>query len=117
MTCWLTTTTMKLFKVTLPAMTKKMVVVASTTTTTVTCLGAAAELEQGTTASTSLGTRKLELNPGVIADILAATHAMPSWEACQMENTNWSGTTDEYILSIGIEESLKLQSGLELPRS
>ena len=60
--------------------------------------------------TTSSGTRKLELNAGVIADILAATHAMPSWKACKMENTSWSGTADEnirrYVSSIGVETSL-----------
>jgi len=64
--------------------------------------------QQGTMAGTSSGTRKVELSAGVIADILAATHAMPSWKACQMENTSWSGTADEniqrYVSSIGIEE-------------
>lgn len=43
------------------------------------------------------GSHKVQFNSGVIADILAATHAMPSWKACQMENTSWSGTTDENI--------------------
>jgi hypothetical protein len=66
--------------------------------------------QQGTMAGSSSGTRKLELNAGVIADILAATHAMPSWKACQMENTSWSGTTDEniqrYVSLIDVEESL-----------
>ena len=66
--------------------------------------------QRGTMAGTSSGTRKLELNAGVIADILAATHAMPSWKACQMENTSWSGTADEnirrYVFSIGVETSL-----------
>ena len=65
--------------------------------------------QQGTMAGTSSGTRKLELNACVIADILAATYAMPSWKACQMENTSWS-TTDEnirrYVSSIGLETSL-----------
>jgi hypothetical protein len=46
--------------------------------------------QQKTMAGTSSGTRKLELNAGVIADILAVTHAMPSWKACQMENTSWN---------------------------
>lgn len=63
----------------------------------------------GTMAGTSSGTRKLELNAGVIADILAATHAMPSWKACQIENTSWKGTADEniqrYVSSIGVETS------------
>jgi len=31
----------------------------------------------------SSGARKLELNENVIADIVAATRAMPSWKACQ----------------------------------
>jgi hypothetical protein len=66
--------------------------------------------QQKTMAGTSSGTRKLELNAGVIADILAVTHAMPSWKACQMENTSWNGTADEnirkYVSSIGVETSL-----------
>jgi hypothetical protein len=66
--------------------------------------------QQGTMTGTSSGTRKLEFTTGVIADILAATHAMPSWKACQMENTSWSGTADEnirrYVSSIGVETSL-----------
>ncbi len=66
--------------------------------------------QQNTMAGASSGTRKLELNAGVIADILAATHAMPSWKACQMENTSWNGTADEnirkYASSIGVETSL-----------
>jgi hypothetical protein len=45
--------------------------------------------QPGTLASTASGTRKLELNADVIADILAATHALPSWKASQKENTSW----------------------------
>jgi hypothetical protein len=85
----------------------------TTTTTDLTCLGAAAAMLDNRVrwqVHTSSGTRKLELNADVIADILAATHAMPSWKACQMENTSWSGTADEniqkYVSSIGVEISL-----------
>jgi hypothetical protein len=50
--------------------------------------------------------RTLALNADVIADILAATHAMPSWKACQVEGTSWSGTAEEniekYVSSIGV---------------
>jgi hypothetical protein len=31
--------------------------------------------------------RVVEMNADVISDILAATYAMPSWKACQMEGT------------------------------
>ncbi|KAK7045999.1 hypothetical protein VNI00_006994 [Paramarasmius palmivorus] len=46
-----------------------------------------------------------------IAGILAATRSMPSWKACQMENTSWAGTADEniqkYITSIGVESNVE----------
>jgi hypothetical protein len=45
--------------------------------------------------SSASGTRPLELNKKVIADILAATHAMPSWKECEMEGTRWMGTAEE----------------------
>ena len=49
----------------------------------------------------------LELNLDVIAEILSATRAMPSWKACQMEGTSWTGTAEEniqkYVSSIGVE--------------
>jgi len=35
------------------------------------------------------------LNNSVIADILAASRAMPSWKSCQVENTLWDGTGEE----------------------
>jgi hypothetical protein len=58
------------------------------------------------TGSTSSDRRTLALNEDVIADILAATHAMPSWKACQVEGMSWSGTAEEniqtYVSSIGI---------------
>ena len=48
----------------------------------------------------------LALNADVVTDILAATHAMPSWKACQVEGTSWSGTAEEniekYVSSIGV---------------
>jgi hypothetical protein len=52
------------------------------------------------------GRRTLALNADTITDILAATHAMPSWKACQMEGTSWTGTAEEniqkYVSSIGV---------------
>ncbi|KAI0298214.1 hypothetical protein BC826DRAFT_1103150 [Russula brevipes] len=57
----------------------------------------------------SSGGRALELNENVIADILAATCAMPAWKACEMEGTGWTGTAAEniekYVSSIGIQDS------------
>ncbi len=41
------------------------------------------------------GTQHLELNEKVFADILAATRAMPSWKACVIEGTRWTGTAEE----------------------
>ncbi|KIL62167.1 hypothetical protein M378DRAFT_81621 [Amanita muscaria Koide BX008] len=59
-----------------------------------------------TTASSSQ--RTLALNADVIADILAATRAMPSWKACEVEGTSWTGTAEEniqkYISSIGAQD-------------
>ncbi|ESK89397.1 copper transporter, partial [Moniliophthora roreri MCA 2997] len=56
----------------------------------------------------SSGGRKVALSLDVIANILAATCAMPSWKACQMEGTNWTGTAEEnmqtYMSSVGVEE-------------
>ena len=49
----------------------------------------------------------LELNSDVIAEILSATRAMPSWKACQMEGTILTGTAEESIQkdvsSMGLE--------------
>ena len=49
----------------------------------------------------------LELNSDVIAEILSVTPSMPSWKACQMEGTSWTGTAEEniekYVSSIGVE--------------
>jgi len=57
------------------------------------------------TGDTSSGGRRLMLNADVIADILAATHAMPSWKACQVDGTSWTGTAQEniqkYVSTIG----------------
>ncbi|KAI0004450.1 hypothetical protein BJV74DRAFT_807376 [Russula compacta] len=48
----------------------------------------------------------IALNADVITDILASTHAMPSWKACQIEGTSWAGTGEEniqkYVSSIGV---------------
>ena len=48
----------------------------------------------GDTSSKS-GTYKLELNDEVIAEILAASRTLPSWKACQIEGTSWTGTAEE----------------------
>jgi hypothetical protein len=59
-------------------------------------------------ANAPSGTRSLALNNDVIAEILAATRAMPSWKACEMEGMSWDGTAEEnikkYISSIGVGE-------------
>jgi hypothetical protein len=56
---------------------------------------------------TSSGGRTLALNADVITEILAATYALPSWRACEMEGTSWVGTAEEniqkYVSSIGVE--------------
>jgi hypothetical protein len=43
------------------------------------------------------GGGRMALNNDVIAEILAATRAMPSWKACELENTSWVGTADDNI--------------------
>jgi hypothetical protein len=45
----------------------------------------------------SSGGHALVLNNDVVAEILAATRAMPSWRACVMEGTSWTGTAEENI--------------------
>ena len=49
----------------------------------------------------------LALNADVISEILAATRAMPSWKACEIEGTSWAGTAEEniqkYVTSIGTD--------------
>ena len=61
-----------------------------------------------TTGDVSSGERGVPMNADVIADILAATRAMPSWKACQMEGTSWTGTAQEnierYVSSIGVTD-------------
>ena len=61
-----------------------------------------------TTTSAPPGRQTLALNTDVITDILAATHAMPSWKACQIEGTSWTGTAEEniekYMSSIGTQD-------------
>jgi len=56
----------------------------------------------------SSGGRTAALNADVIADILTATRAIPSWKACQMEGTSWTGTGEEtiqkYVSSIGVQD-------------
>lgn len=39
----------------------------------------------------------LALNQNVVNEILAATRAMPSWKACELEGTSWAGTAEENI--------------------
>jgi len=52
--------------------------------------------------------RSIALNADVISEILAATRAMPSWKACEVEATSWAGTAKEniqkYVTSIGTED-------------
>jgi len=43
----------------------------------------------------------VELNSDVIARLLSVTHAMPSWNACQMEGTGWTTTAEENIQKYG----------------
>lgn len=64
------------------------------------------QFQPTTSADASSGGRTLALSADVMAGILAATRAMPSWKACQMEGTSWTGTAEEniqkYVSSIGI---------------
>jgi hypothetical protein len=66
------------------------------------------QAQSSTAGASASHTRKLGLNANVIADILTATRAMPSWKACQWENTSWKGTAEEniqkYVSSIGVED-------------
>jgi hypothetical protein len=68
-----------------------------------------AQLQLPSQPTASSSQRTLALNADVIADILAATRAMPSWKACQIEGTGWTGTAEEniqkYISSIGVQDS------------
>lgn len=54
-------------------------------------------MSTGTAGGPSSGKKILALNNDVIAEILAATWAMPSWKAYQVEGTDWSGTAEENI--------------------
>ena len=59
----------------------------------------------GTTTSAggaSSSQRTLELNADDIDDILAATRAMPSWKASQIEGTNWTGTLEENMSLLSV---------------
>jgi hypothetical protein len=64
------------------------------------------QLTRMSTCDASSGERRVTMNADIIADILAATHAMPSWKACQMEGTSWTGTAQEniekYVSSIDV---------------
>jgi hypothetical protein len=56
----------------------------------------------------SSGRYDMALNEDIIEKILAATRAMPSWKACQLEGTSWAGMAEEntqkYVSVIGVEE-------------
>ena len=72
-------------------------------------IGGSAQTQPPTTSAgggSSVGLT-LELNSDVVADILSITRAMPSWKACQMEGTSWTGTAEEniqkYVSSVGVE--------------
>jgi len=58
----------------------------------------------------SFGGHGLALNADVISDILAATRAMPSWRAWEMEGMSWNGMAEEnmqkYISQLGIQDVL-----------
>jgi hypothetical protein len=60
------------------------------------------------TGGPSSGGRTLAFDSNTFGDILAATRAMQSWKACQIEGTPWTGTAEEnmheYISSIGIQQ-------------
>lgn len=66
---------------------------------------AQAQLPPLPTTTASPSQRTVPLNADVISDILAATHAMSSWKACQIEGTSWTGTAEEnvekYVSSFG----------------
>ncbi|OCB86384.1 hypothetical protein A7U60_g6502 [Sanghuangporus baumii] len=70
------------------------------------------------TGDTLPGGRRITLNADVIAEILAATRASPSWKACKMEGISWDGTAEEniqkYVSSIGVQDSQ--ESGPEDPK-
>ena len=61
----------------------------------------------GASESSSYGLPPIK---NVLAEVLAPTCAMPSWQACEMENTSWDGTTEEnvrkYVSSVGEEQEL-----------
>ncbi|KAI0300968.1 hypothetical protein BC826DRAFT_991663 [Russula brevipes] len=69
---------------------------------------AQAQLPSLPTTAASSSQRTLALNADVIAEILAATRAMPSWKACEVEGTSWTGTAEEniqkYVSSIGAQD-------------
>ncbi|KAI0278251.1 hypothetical protein BC826DRAFT_1084967 [Russula brevipes] len=69
---------------------------------------AQAQLPSHPTTTASSTQHTLALNADVIDEILAATRAMPSWKACQVEGTSWTGTAEEniqkYVSSIGAQD-------------
>jgi hypothetical protein len=56
------------------------------------------QFESMMSAGVSSGEHTLPtLNTDIIAEILVAMCAMPSWKACEMEGTSWNGTVEENI--------------------
>ncbi|KAI0263011.1 hypothetical protein BC834DRAFT_971563 [Gloeopeniophorella convolvens] len=66
------------------------------------------QVQPPTDSGSADGKTPLVLNQDVIADILAATRAMPSWKACMVEGMSWSGTAEEnsqkYTAMFGLQE-------------
>jgi hypothetical protein len=54
-------------------------------------------MSEGGLSSGTLGLEPLTSSEKVITDILAVTHAMSSWKACELEGTSWTGTAEENI--------------------
>ena len=52
----------------------------------------------------------MAMNADAISDILAATYAMPSWKACQMEGTRWTGTGEENMFLLLVYKTIVLKS-------
>jgi hypothetical protein len=72
--------------------------------------GGSAQPQLPTTSAGDTGSSAVltvELNTDVTAEILSATRAMPSWKACEMGGSSWTGTAEEnidkYVSSIGVE--------------
>ena len=55
------------------------------------------QLPSDPTTTAPSGQRTVALDADIIIDILAATRGMPSWKACMVEGTSWTGTAEENI--------------------